>query len=94
MPEILQSSFDNARTGSYFAGRRLITNQDIPKEAPVVAGVEVRRPAASSSLGALSRVAFKFVRHQTRTLGMLAWFVRNQMRHSKNRDKHSGWDPD
>ena len=71
-----------------------IANQGIPKEAAVIAGVEVQRSAASSSLGALSRVAFHFVRHQTRSVGMLARFIRNQMRHPRNRDKHPGWDHD
>jgi hypothetical protein len=93
MAGIFQSSFDNARTGRYFALRRLITNQDIPKERPAIAGVEVRR-SASSSFGALSRVAFNFVRHQTRTVGALGWFIRSQMRRPKNRDEHSGWDHD
>ena len=60
----------------------------------MIAGVEGQRSAASSSFGALSRVAFNFVRHQTRTVGMLGWFIRNQMRHPKNRGKHQGWDHD
>ncbi len=73
---------------------RPIDNRKTPKEAPVIAGVEVQRSAPSSSFIALSRVACDFVRHQARTVGMLAWFVRNQMRHPRNRDKHPGWDDD
>jgi hypothetical protein len=69
-----------------------IANQESPKEAPVIAGVEVQKSAASSSFGTLSRRAFNFVRDQTRTAGMLAWFVRNQMRRPRNRPKNGGWD--
>jgi len=64
------------------------------KTGPVIAGVEAQRSAASSSFGALSRGAFNFVRYQTRTVGMVAWFIRNQMRHPRNRDKDPGWDHD
>ena len=66
----------------------------MPKEARVIAGVEVQKSAPSSSFGALSRAAFNFVCHQAQTVGMLAWFVRNQMRHPRNRDTHPGWDHD
>ena len=69
-----------------------IANQDSPKEAPVIAGVDVQRSAAFSSFGILSKAAFNFVRDQSRTVGMLAWFLRNQMRPPRNRTKNRGWD--
>ena len=84
----------NSPGGRHFAGTVSIANQQSPKEAPVMAGVDVQRSATSSSFGALSKVAFNFVRDQTRTVGMLAWFVRNQMRSPKDRGKDHGWDHD
>ena len=58
----------------------------------MLTGAEVQRTAASARFRGTARWAFRFVREQTWTIGVLASLFRDRLRTGDIRANEDGWD--